>query len=47
VQAQINAIKRDATRNRKIKDSLLKPLEEYRKMLRRQMVHMIDQEIVD
>ena len=47
MQAQINAIKRDSTRNRKMKEGLLKPLEEYRKMLRRQMVHMIDQEIVD
>lgn len=45
VQAQINKIKRDATIDRKMKKVLLEPLEEYRKMLRRQMVNMIDQEI--
>ena len=45
IQAQINKIKRDATMDRKTKAVLLEPLEEYRKMLRRQMVNMIDQEI--
>ena len=47
VTAQINAIKRDSTIDRKTKGAILEPLEYYQKMIKRQMINMVDQEIND
>jgi len=47
ITAQINAIKRDSTIDRKTKGAILEPLEYYQKMIKRQMINMVEQEITD
>ena len=47
ITAQINAVKRDSTIDRKTKGAILEPLEYYQKMIKRQMINMVDQEIND
>ena len=47
ITAQINAIKRDSTIDRKTKSAILEPLEYYQKMIKRQMINMVEQEIND
>ena len=47
VTAQIKAIKRRSGITRKSKEALIEPLEAYRLLIQRQMIHMVDQEIND
>ena len=47
ITKEIKNLKRDSTMNRKMKDALLKPLEEYQTLIKRQMIHMVDQEITN
>ena len=47
ITKEIKNLKRDSTINRKMKVHLLKTLEEYQVLIKRQMIHMVDQEITN